>query len=128
MLSACGTSMHLYPVQGPISTQNPATIYAGRVGLTEASFTSPSGETCESGLHAISPGQPASDLANSWDAIYGPGYYVAHVLGATQGHFMAKFTCSGGTVFDWEASAIGEYAYQGAAKDSVGNVYKVSIP
>jgi hypothetical protein len=120
--------MHLYPVQGPISKQNPVPIYAGKVTPLNISFTSPNGEACDSGVSNVSPGRPASDLAGAWDAIYGPGYYVAHVLGATAGHFMATFTCSGGTVFEWEASAIGETAYQGAAKDSVGNVYKISVP
>jgi hypothetical protein len=120
--------MHLYPVQGPLSQQNPTPIYAGTAGATGISFTSPSGEACESGVSNVAPGQPASDLAGAWDAIYGPGYYVAHVLGATAGHFTATFKCSGGTMFEWEASAIGQTVYQGAAKDNIGNVYKVSVP
>lgn len=128
MLSACSTSMHLYPVQGPLAQQSPVPTYSGRVSPGEISFTSPNGEACQSDVNNVPAGQPASDLAGAWDAIYGPGYYTAHVLGATAGHFMATFTCSGGTLFKWEASAIGQTAYQGAAKDSTGNVYKVSVP
>jgi hypothetical protein len=77
-----------------------------------------------SSLNAKTPGTPnsyppQSDLAFAWDAIYGQGYFAAHILG--QKIWQGIFTGDQGTVLQVEILD----GRHGAAADNKGNLYKV---
>jgi hypothetical protein len=69
--------------------------------------------------------------APAWDAVYGQGFYVAHILGAIHvAH--ASLTGSQGTVLQiewWDQSSAGEgttiIGSKGIALDNKGNIYKL---
>jgi hypothetical protein len=72
-------------------------------------------------------------LPAAWDTVYGQGYYVAHVLGSPL-FVHAEMTGNQGTVLDveWYEYAFGNdeaggIASKGIAKDSKGNIYKLSF-
>jgi hypothetical protein len=76
-----------------------------------------------SSLNAKTPGTPDSyppqpDLAFAWDAIYGQGYFSAHILG--QKIWQGIFTGHLGTVLQVEFLD----EQHGAAVDNKGNIYK----
>jgi hypothetical protein len=77
-----------------------------------------------SSLNEKTPGAPDSyppqpDLAFAWDAIYGQGYFAAHILG--QKFWQGIFTGKMGTVLQVEILD----SEHGAAVDNKGNIYKV---
>lgn len=77
-----------------------------------------------SSLNMKTPGAPASyppqaDLAFAWDAIYGQGYFAAHILG--QKIWQGIFTGNQGTVLQVELLD----GQHGAAVDNKGNIYKM---
>ncbi len=140
----CYHMAHLYPVQGPLSAQTPPPILAAKMTgtFTPANFSAVlnDGEVCK-GRFSVIPQPPASnranatssasDLSSAWDSIYGPGFYVAHVLGV---RFYARALASGnrGTILNVEIyrSANVEQgaelaSIKGVAKDSAGNIYKM---
>jgi len=61
---------------------------------------------------------PQPNLAFAWDAIYGQGYFAAHVLG--QKIWQGVFTGDQGTVLQVEILD----GLHGAAVDNKGNIYK----
>jgi len=140
MISGCSyynaTSGQLYPVQGPSASLAPAPVYNATITVSSRSGTSISlalanGETfngnwggaVESAVNAKVPGTPASyppqpNLSFAWDAIYGQGDFVAHILGKSVGH--AILTGSQGTALQLEIAG-----HRGVAVDNKGNIYKV---
>jgi hypothetical protein len=77
--------------------------------------------------------QSANDVASIWDTIYGPGFYVSHVLGAT---LYARVVATGnrGTVLNvemyepyFEPAGRPENAIKGVAKDNKDNIYKLVL-
>ena len=71
----------------------------------------------------------------AWDAVYGPGFYVAHILGA---NFFERTIMNGskGTVLqveiyrrvhdsDGDPRVAAPIDIQGVAQDDKGNIYKV---
>jgi hypothetical protein len=70
----------------------------------------------------------AGNLAADWDAVYGAGYYTAHVLG-NRLYARATLSCSkGGTIraeFSNEHNERGQT--KGVAEDNNGNIFKVSV-
>jgi hypothetical protein len=73
----------------------------------------------------------SSTLASSWDAVYGQGFYVAHVLGKP---YFAHTTLTGnqGTIlqvelYEPEFSGVTVVGTKGVAKDSNGNIYKLVL-
>ena len=62
---------------------------------------------------------PQSNLAFAWDAIYGQGYFAAHILGTRI--WQGIFTGDQGTVLQVEILD----GLHGTAVDNKGNVYKV---
>jgi hypothetical protein len=71
-------------------------------------------------------GTAAADLSQDWELIYGAGYYQAHVKG---NRFYSRALLSGSTGATLVAEIVGDYSYHftGAARDSHGNVYKVTF-
>lgn len=68
----------------------------------------------------------ADGMASVWDGVYGPGFYVSHVLGNTNAG-ISRVTGDRGTVLDVEFLNGGEHAgsARGVARDNKGNIYKL---
>jgi hypothetical protein len=141
--SAAATEQTLYPVQGPLVAQAPPPVmkasfhgaYSGSFSLVQApgeSFQGKWTDVIPSFVNTKTPETPASylpqpNLAFAWDAVYGPGYFVAQILGA--GIRQAVATGNQGTVIQVEC----RYSpvtggCTGVAVDSKGNIYKVVWP
>jgi hypothetical protein len=128
------------PVRGPLSQQSPIPAYTATLrGLLSGSIsvTIANGEICTGSWAFVSKEAPASgtgaapvpvDLAPDWDFVYGPGYYVAHVVG-NKLYARATLTGNMGTVmyveFSNETNTRGNT--KGVAQDNRGNVFKVSV-
>ena len=139
----CTTTFHLYPVLGPRSAQRPLPVLMAQMrgsGIRGTiSFTLPDGEACTGPWSRVEPGQAApafgspvetagTDLSSEWDGVYGPGYYVANVLGA---QIRSEATVKGdrGSFFRLEfyRNTVEYSPTLGVAKDNQGNVYKVAL-
>jgi hypothetical protein len=144
LLSGCNHGGHFYPVQGPLSKQAPPPVFTAKATgiFTSGSITVflNDGEVCKGPWSVVSRktrkaspatvSQPPVDLAAAWDAVYGPGFYTAHILGSTTG-FHAQSTLSGdkGTTLQvglFRPDTPGNAnEIRGVAKDNKGNIYKV---
>jgi hypothetical protein len=141
----------LYPLQGPLASQTPPPVFAGQVkrpmfGLGAEvkllkSWTVANGEVLEgkctevtaASANTKTPGAPESyppqpNLAFAWDAIFGSGYFAAHILGRKV--WQGIFKGGQGTILQVEMrEQLGPERnndrYRGAAVDNKGNVYKV---
>jgi hypothetical protein len=74
-----------------------------------------------------------TNLASTWDTVYGPGFYTAHVLG-TRYFAQASITGNQGTLLQVEMYRLDTgaetdllQAIKGVAKDSKGNEYKLAF-
>jgi hypothetical protein len=133
----------LYPVQGPLSSQATPPVFSGHIrrpvfsvgGMPKLlkSWTISNGEVLQgkcvtvrvSALNKKTPGTPDSyppqpDLAFAWDAIYGDGFFAAHVLGGDI--WQGIFKGNQGTILQVEILQDGQ---RGAAVDNKGNTYKM---
>ena len=145
-MSGCMAKARFYAVQGPLASQAPPPVLVGKVTFAlnsgTISVTLQDGEICK-GRWATVPrpesSQPANtaaatdDMASVWDAIYGQGFYVSHVLGARL-YARAVLTGNHGTTLNFEmyrhdSNRVDETAsaVKGVAKDSSGNIYKVGF-
>jgi hypothetical protein len=140
-LAGCSATARLYPVQGPLSQQNPAPVFVAKMsaGLHSGNFNvvlgngeagkgrwlqvpRPSG----SANAAISPSLSES-MASEWDLVYGQGFYVAHVLGARL-YARAEITGNRGTVLHAEVLEQNDISrIKGVAKDDKGDIYKIAF-
>jgi len=142
LLTGCATTgfIKLYPIQGPSAALAPPHIYDATIvsKMVDGYFTHgqlkvilENGETFQgswenfvpSTMNAKTVGTSASyppqeNLAFAWDAIYGQGNFVAHLLGQTCGH--SVMTGSHGTVLQVEFNFP-----RGVAIDNKGNLYKM---
>jgi hypothetical protein len=128
LLAACAGTMHMTPVDGPIAKQSQVEVISGAVQKMDISFATPSSESCQGHLVAITPEQAASDLAPMWDKVYGIKYYANNVDHTKSEHYTAAVTCNKGTTMEIETYQNREQVFQGIARDNSGNVYKVSMP
>jgi hypothetical protein len=147
LLAGCSATARLYPVQGPLSQQDPAPVIVGRMsaGLHSGNFNVvlDNGEACRGRwtlvprpngpANATIPASPSTGtMASEWDLVYGQGFYVAHVLGARQ-YVRAEITGNWGTVLHaelYEPDKIeqqGIASIKGVAKDDKGNIYKIAF-
>jgi hypothetical protein len=130
------------PVKGPLSQQNPLPTYTAKMsGLLSGSISVilSNGEVCKGPWAFVSTATGGTDNANAgvaappnmgaeWDFVYGPGYYVSHVVG---NKLYARATLTGnlGTIinaeFSNETNTRGNT--KGVAIDNHGNVFKVSV-
>jgi hypothetical protein len=143
LTSGCSWTGHFYPVQGPLAAQTP-------VPVCKASMTPPfapghlsghlsvhfgHGDVCtgkwkEGNAEPISTSTPGS-MAAVWDALYGPSFYNANVLGAS-GFASATATCKSGNILTVEMYNRNVDTHEpvdilGVARDSRGNLYKVAL-
>ena len=141
-MAGCAATARLYPVQVALSALAPQPVFPGKisgfVNSGSVSFTLTGGEACKGQWTRVVPmktptGATISDApaANGmpavWDAVYGPGYYVSHVLGSSL-YARAAITGSKGTLLDVEFYKPGTMHLFGVAKDSKGNTYKMVFP
>jgi len=149
LLAGCSATARLYPVQGPLSQQNPAPVYVAKLSgaLNSGSFKVilGNGEVGTGRWSVVprpnkssDPGNSASpssgDMATEWDTVYGQGFYTSRVLGARL-HAKAEVTGNRGTVLHVEmykpepvrAEAQSAASIKGVAKDDKGNIYKVAF-
>jgi hypothetical protein len=130
----------LYPVRGPLAAQAPPPVITAKFsGTNSGKFTlsQPGGESFQgkwtfvvpSFVNTRTPQDPGAylpqpNLAFAWDAIYGPGYFLATIVGTRVRQVVAKG--DRGTVIQVECLFSDPHAgYNGVAVDSKGNVYKV---
>jgi hypothetical protein len=147
LLSACGATGHFYPVQGPLAGQTPVPVLTAKAsGIFNSGSISvllADGENCkgrwEVGQAVPQPtyssvqSAPPASLADVWDAVYGQGFYVSHVLGSSFAHGTAHG--DRGTVLYIEMYRVSPHPHdtaapaviRGVAKDTLGNIYKVAF-
>ena len=147
LMVGCTATARLYPVQGPLSLQTPLPVFAGKldgaINSGNVSFVMSDGELCKGRWTRLVPvrdpkgattagapssaGTPAtSGMSSVWDAVYGSGFYVAHVLG-DQYYAQGVITGDRGTVVNVEFyHAVRPSTHiAGVARDSKGNIYKM---
>lgn len=128
----CSTTAMLFPVEGPLSQQNPVpTIQAtanGIMGNTGSmSLTMPDGESC-SGKWSSAAGAGVNvgtgSLIGTYGSIYGFGMAVSTGTGQNPG--WAFLTCNKGRTIQVEfVTGAGTANGFGFAKDNRGNIYRV---
>jgi hypothetical protein len=140
----CSAKARLYPVQGPLSAQTPLPVLVGKVtggpiNPKNISVVLSDGEVCKGRWAMVHPVKvpkgantataPATNgMQAVWDTVYGPGYYVSHVLGTK---YYAQSVASGdkGTVLNVEMymPEAGSGGIKGVAKDNRDNLYKLVL-
>jgi hypothetical protein len=127
LLTGCAIPGHLYPVAGPLSTQTPLPIFGFQVDYAAASMsaTLQNGEVCKGNWAQLLRDDPSANrMSAQWDAVYGQGFFVAHVLGSfAQGRGL--LTGPQGTTLNVETYNSGDF--KGIAQDSKGNLYKLTL-
>jgi hypothetical protein len=147
--TGCLTALNarLYPVKGTLAAQAPRPVLAARIALRqkgEISLTLADGETATgrwtdarpiwSPNRVTGPAlSPYGEMATLWDSVYGPGYYESQVLRSPI-HAQATVNGNKGTVLNVEFLREDEQHYRstcyvllGVAKDSNGNIYKITL-
>ena len=131
----------LYPVTGPLAEQSPQPVFSGQIRrpvfgvgamfLLLKSWTVANGEVLQGKPKTVQASSvnaapetgtisiPQPNLAFAWDAVYGQGFFVAHILGRKFGQ--GVFTGSQGTVLQAESLD----GRNGVAVDNKGNTYKM---
>jgi hypothetical protein len=147
ILDGCSATARLYPVQGPLSTQTPLPVFLAKMtgkpnsGTITAMLNS--GEACKGHWQVIPRAKAAkgattatypsdNNMSAEWDAVYGTGFYVAHVLGQKL-YVRTVLTGNQGTVLNAEMYrpdthddvALG--SIKGVAKDNKNNLYKIAF-
>lgn len=145
LVSGCRATGRLYPVQGPLSSQTPTPVLlaklTGAFNSGNISVVLADGEICK-GHWATVPRPEASkgatstappnEMASVWDTIYGPGFFVSHVLGKRL-YVQTALTGDRGTILNIEMYKPDTNAQntvssiQGVAKDSKDNIYKMAF-
>ncbi|MGB9406332.1 MAG: hypothetical protein WCA89_02285 [Terracidiphilus sp.] len=151
LISGCYRYAHLYPIQGPLASLTPPPIYtakitgawnSGNLSVTLANgevFSGPWKEiSVKARTQSAAAGVPVQfNLASAWDAVYGQGFYTAHVLG-TPLFVQAVLTGNQGTVLqvemyrqehgsDTDPNSAAPLDIKGVAKDSNGNIFKMAF-
>jgi hypothetical protein len=146
ILSGCYANARFYPVKGPLSAQAPLPVFKakvtgivknGNISLVLADGEIGKGRWSQVGpVHApkgatTSTASATSGMASLWDTVYGPGFYVSHVLGSRL-YAEAVVTGDRGTVLnvefyrgEGEEHENSTHAVKGVAKDNKDNIYKV---
>jgi hypothetical protein len=145
VLAGCRMTGRLYPVQGPLSAQSPTPVLlaklTGAFNSGNMTVVLADGEVCKghwatvarppvAKAGATASTAPDSNLSSVWDTIYGPGFYVSHVLGQRL-YVQAVIPGNRRTVLKVEMyrSAGGEpnlhREIKGVAKDNKDNIYKL---
>ena len=140
VLVACSTTATLYPIEGPLTKQQPLPVLTaavdGIMGNTGGiSLSLPDGEHCTGKWSSIAPmsvgfstasasGSAISGMASVWATVYGTGASVANLPGVNKGE--AMLVGDRGTVIQVEFyTGSGTANGSGVAKDNKGNIFKV---
>jgi hypothetical protein len=134
LLGACAVTGTFAPIQGPLAAQRPIPTYparftgafSGHVDVTLGGGERFTGSWQIGHWTDAPPGSP--DFSHDWDLVYGAGYYRAHVIGAKVFTRVPLAGSAGSTAvaeFANERNLRGET--RGLARDSLGNLYKVSV-
>ncbi len=137
MLSGCLVMVpgHLYPVEGALASQTPAPIYQVTInGIGDSgtmSATLPDGEVCRGSWAPVPQNDPsAAKFSADWDRVYGPGFFVANVLG-NSAIVRAVLVGNKGTTLNVEFHAITAGAptnnVKGIGVDNNGNIFKLTF-
>lgn len=139
-LAACATTATLYPVDGPLSKQQPLPVLTATVdgimgNAGGISMTLPDGEQCTGKWSSIAPmsvgfsmasasGTATNGMASVWTTVYGSGFSVRNLPAVNKGE--AMLVGDRGTVIQVEFyTGSGTANGTGVAKDNKGNIYKV---
>lgn len=128
---ATTTNANFYPVQGPLSKQNPTPIIAQVDGIARntgnISLTLPDGEKCTgrwSSAAGVVSGYSTVNLFSKYGYVFGSGSSVSNVPGVNRGE--AVIMGNKGTVMEVEFyTGSGTANGWGIAKDNRDNIYKV---
>lgn len=132
LAAACSQTVHMYPIEGPLSEIRPLpeikAIAQGVEGATgEFSFTRPDGVSCSGRWSSAAPqmvGVVSSSLFTSYGTAAGFGVISGPAPGVNKGQ--AFGTCSNNATFEVEFyTGSGTANGYGLAKDKDGNVYKL---
>jgi hypothetical protein len=140
LLAACSTTATLYPIDGPLSKQQPLPILTatvdGIMGNTGGiSMTLPDGERCTGKWSSIAPmsvgvstasasGSAINSMTSVWTTVYGSGFSLSNLPGVNKGE--AMLVGDRGTVIQVEFyTGSGTANGSGVAKDNKGNIYKI---
>jgi hypothetical protein len=132
LASGCSQPVTLYPVQGPLSKQQPLPTIAaqadGILGNTgDLSLTLPDGEACRGKWSSAAPQQVSvstGSLFSMYGSAAGYGVTAGNVPGVNRGE--AFLTCDRSTTIQAEFfTGSGTANGYGVAKDSRGNIYKM---
>jgi hypothetical protein len=128
--AACVHDIRLDPVAGPLSRQvpTPTVIVVHSAAAFSVRFVN--GEVCRGdGSDFLVGTVSESPLAQEWDTVYGAGFFRAHVLGISI-HRTIMVGDRGTTVVlengQVTPESKGSLLGVGVAKDSRGNVYRLS--
>ena len=142
LLSGCAATARLYPVSVAGAAPGPPEVIVGRItgkiSTGTLTFKLSDGEVCKGDWAMVKSAQATGatapdEMAPVWDAVYGQGFYTAHVLGA---RMYARGQAKGdrGTVLDVELyrptdvpNDAGAAGTKGVAKDGNGNIYKLTL-
>ena len=149
ILLGCTADGKLYPVQGPLSQQDPPQVF--RANMTGTSrwdhFNAKigNGEAASCTLQRVrssSTSDPVS-IASAWDAVYGNTFYETHVLGTHDLYYWCAMTGNQGTqlrvevylpmVTEPNLSGKGvsiqpiRESLKGVLQDDKGNIYKFEL-
>lgn len=140
VIAACSTTATLYPVDGPLSKQQPLPVLTaavdGIMGNTGGiSLSLPDGEHCTGKWSSIAPmsvgfsttsasGSATNGMASAWATVYGSGFSVSNLPGVNKGE--AMLVGDRGTVIQIEFyTGSGTANGAGVARDNKGNIFKV---
>ncbi len=148
VMLGCSHTYRLYPVQGPLAAQAPSKVLFAKVKGVEGTAGAKSGsvsivlgdgEICN-GQWTLVPrvqipkdattanAPPTSGMSSAWDAVYGPGFYISHIMGARGFYSQAVVSGNRGTVLSLEIYGIGtpdQAGPIGVVKDNKNNIYKM---
>ena len=132
LLSSCTTTANFYPVEGPLSEQNPIPVIVasvdGIMGNTGNIFlTMPDGENCKgkwSSAAGVSVSVGTVNLFSQYASIFGTGFSVSNTPGVNRGE--AILLGDRGAKIEVEFyTGSGTANGYGLAKDNRGNIYKL---
>jgi hypothetical protein len=129
LLTGCVMAGHLYPVQGPLASRTPLPIFNIGVDLNAGSMsaTLQNGEVCMGPWAQLLRDDPSANrMSAQWDAVYGQGFFVAHVLGSFA---LGRGLLTGpqGTTLNVETFNPTAGDFKGVAQDDKGNLYKMTL-
>jgi len=130
LLVSCSAPIHLYPIRGPLAEQRtipPIKGVGSGVRSGTISVTLPSGEICVGPWAPVPRESDNRELLTTWDSIYGQGYFVANVVGATwHGRAELHGNLETTILLEFYRGTVKDSPLLGVAKDNRGNIYKVT--